>query len=275
MAVSLPAVFQIEFDEQVKLAYQKGSMMRPFMRIKDNVVGKTVDFRRLGKGVARPHVPFTPRVPMGLQHSKVTATLTDWDATEYTDRIETSKVNFDEQPLLAQSVGYAIGRRMDQLGVDALVAAFVTPTIADASTGMTAAKARQIVRIFDDRAVPTENRVLLVSAKGYDDLRNENIVASRDFGETTVSRTGRLPPVYGMQVIMMEGRAEGGLPLGGGVRQCFAWDTRALGCGIGFEEGVRIDWVPHLRAWQINQAFSAGSVVIDEQGVIRCDITET
>lgn len=275
MALSLPAVWQIEFDALVKQAYQKGTLLRPYCRVNANTVGKTHEFRRLGRGVARPHIAFTDRTPMGVQFAKAIATLTDWDATEFSDRLDASKVNFAEQPLLAESVGMAIGRRMDQILIDALAANFGAATILDGGTGLTDAKLRQVKRIFDNRAVPMNERFLVTSPKGVDDIMSEARFASRDFGETNAVRSGVVPPIYGMTVLMVEPRDEGGLPIGGGVRQSFAYDKQSLGLAIGMETAVAVDYLPAKTCWQINEQLAAGAVVVDPEGAIRIDITET
>ena len=260
----------------VKSAYDSGSILRPYVRVETGVVGGTAEFPRYGRGMARRHVPSTPRVALGVAAQKAVATLLAWDATEYDDRLHRTLVRFDTIPPLAEAVGKACGRRLDQTVIDALTANFATATIAAGSAGMTDAKLRQIVRIFDARAVPREDRVLLVSATVYDQMRAIQELSSRDFGETSVARTGQLPTVYGMTVVQIDdARPEGGLPISSGARQCFAWDRTAVGLAIGEEEPTQIDWIPHLVSWQVRQGFAAGATVIDPEGVIRVDCVES
>jgi len=275
MAVTLPAVWQVEFDSLVKQAYQKGGMLRPYVRIKDNVVGKTTRFRRLGRGVAVPRLSGTTRTPMGVQFSDVVATLSAWEAIEWSDTIDTSMVNFDETRLLAEAVGFAAGRRMDQIVVDAMTAGFASATIAAGGTGLTDAKLRQTKRLFEERAVPPEDRFIIMSPKAADDVLGEQRHSGVEYGAGSTVRTGTLPPIYGMTPVIMETRTEGGLPFAASVRQCYAWDRQSIGLAISQENAVDIEWNPDKRVWQIVQEFNAGAVVIDGEGVIRIDIAET
>jgi hypothetical protein len=275
MAVTLPLVWQVEFDSLVKQAYQKGGMLRPYVRIKDNVVGKSTRFRRLGRGVAVPRLSGALRTPMGVQFSDVVATLNAWEALEWSDMIDTSMVNFDETRLLAEAVGLAAGRRMDQIVVDAMTAGFASATIAAGGTGLTDAKLRQTKRLFEERAVPPEDRFIIMSPKAADDVLGEQRHSGVEYGAGSTVRTGTLPPIYGMQPVIMETRTEGGLPFAGSVRQCYAWDRQSIGLAISQENAVDIEWNPANRVWQIVQEFNAGAVVIDGEGVIRIDIAET
>jgi hypothetical protein len=271
----LDPVVATYYSTAVKSAYDNGSILRPYVRVETGVVGGTAEFPRYGRGMARRHVPSTPRVPLGVSADKAIATLIAWDATEYDDRLHRTLVRFDTMPPLAEVVGKACGRRLDQTIIDPLIANFASATIPAGGVGMTEGKVREVVRLFDSRAVPRENRYLLVSATVYDQMRAIPTLTSRDFGETSVARTGQLPTVFGVTVIMMDDvRPEGGLPKSGAIRQCFAWDRMAVGVALGAEENTQIDWIPMLKSWQVNQGFTAGGVVIDPEGVIRVDCQE-
>lgn len=263
------------YSEQVKVAYQAGAILRPHVRVQNGVVGGTAEFPRLSRGTARLHVPASPRVPMNVTYAKAVATMRGFSAAQYSDDIERTRIAFDERPVLAEVIGLACGRMVDQLLIDALVAALPTATIPDGGSGMAEAKLRNIVRLFDARAVPRGDRKLVVSAKVYDDIRALNLAVSKDFGETGAARTGVVPQVYGLDVLLIDdARDEGGLPLGGGIRQCFAFDRQALGLAINMESELEINWVPTHAAWLLEKRFAAGATVIDPAGVIRVDCTE-
>ncbi len=57
--------------------------------------------------------------------------LTDFYAAEYSDIFLQNKINFDERSELAQVVGSAIGRRQDQILLDALLAASAGSSVAN------------------------------------------------------------------------------------------------------------------------------------------------
>lgn len=271
----LDPVIATWYDQACKAAYANAALLRSTVRVETGIVGGTAEFPRVSRGMAKPHVPVTPRVPVGATYAKAVCTLTAWDATEYVDNLDSTRIRFDQQPVLARVLGQAYGRREDQNIIDPVVAAFGAPTIADGGTGMTEAKLRQVVRIFDSRAVPRENRWLIVSAKVYDDMRSLSVAQNKDFGETSAARSGVIPTLFGLKVVMIDdARPEGGLPLSGNVRQCFAWDSDAVGLAIAREEPLRVEWVPHLAAWQLSMRGRMAGVVIDPEGVIRVDCTE-
>ncbi|WP_206934139.1 phage capsid protein [Roseococcus thiosulfatophilus] len=274
MAIYVSKVFQQSFDAQVKAAYEMGGKLRARIRVATNVVGTTHDFRRVGKGVAVPHRPVQPRTPIGIDFNKATATLSAWEATEYVDVRDMERVNFEERGLLAQAIGHSITRREDQLIIDAMAAAFSGATIAVGAAGLTDAKLRQAARIFEDRAIPRENRTILMGAEQYDNVMGEGRHSSRDFGDGSVTQTGELRPLYGFTPIIMESRDEGGLPKVSNDRQVFCFDRQAVGLAIGGEDPTAIDWLPQLKAWQINKGIHEGAVVIDPLGVIRIDCLE-
>ena len=81
--------------------------------------GKHTSFQNLVKG-ATARIPQTDVTPLNVTYSQVTATMSDFNAAEYSDIFHQAKVNFDERQELVQVVSKAIGRRMDQLIIDAL-----------------------------------------------------------------------------------------------------------------------------------------------------------
>lgn len=271
----LDPVVAAYYSESCKAAYEGAALLRRTVRVETGIVGGTANFPRVTRAMAKPHVPATPRVAAGAAYGNAVANLSAWDATDYVDSLDATRVNFKQTPVLATVLGNAMGRREDQVLIDALVAGFGTATIASGGVGMTDAKLRQVVRLFDQRAVPLGDRFLIVSSKVYDDIRGLPVAQSKDFGETEAARTGRLPAIYGVQVVLVDdARPEGGLPLVSGTRQCFAYDRNALGLAMAAEEPTRIEWVANLAAWQISIRARFGGVLIDPEGAIRVDCTE-
>ena len=120
MAVGISNAFVQLFDAEVKQAYQASRALAGLTRERANVEGNQVKFPKIGKGTATVRVPQTDVTPLNVTYSQVTATMSDYIAAEYSDIFSQQKVNFDERRELVQVVGNAIGRRMDQLTIDAL-----------------------------------------------------------------------------------------------------------------------------------------------------------
>ena len=120
MAQSITNAFVTLFDAEVKQAYQSESSLLSCVRLRQGVTGQTYKFPKLGKGTATARIPQTDVTPLNVTYSQVTASMSDYNAAEYSDIFHQAKVNFDERSELVQVVSKAIGRRMDQLIIDAL-----------------------------------------------------------------------------------------------------------------------------------------------------------
>ena len=160
MSKSLNAAAIAQFDGEVKQAYQAMGVLRGTVRVRTGVVGSTHRFPKLGAGIATQRVPQTDVTPMNLAHTNRTATLSDWNAAEFTDIFDQQKVNFSERAELAFSIAGAITRREDQLIIDALDAASTTLTVSTniggTATGMNTAKFRRAKRLLDAGNVGTQ-----------------------------------------------------------------------------------------------------------------------
>ena len=123
MAVAISNAFVQMFDAEVHQAFQAQRALAGVVRERSGVEGNQVKFPKIGKGTATVRVPQTDVTPLNVSYSQVTATMSDFIAAEYSDIFNQQKVNFDERRELVQVVAGAIGRRMDQLVIDALNAA--------------------------------------------------------------------------------------------------------------------------------------------------------
>lgn len=275
MSLGLPAIQIIDFDAQVKAAYQKAGVLRSHVRTKTGVVGASTRFRRYNRGVATPRVPQTDVIPMNTSYGEVTAFLADWNAPEYTDVFDQQKTNISEREVVATNIAAAIGRREDQIIIDALNAANASANIAAGGSGLTYDKFRRAQAIMDQRAVPMGQRKMAISPRGKEDILGENRFISMDFISRKMVESGELPPrLMGFDLVMIEDRDEGGLPLVSTTRTNFAWDMQAIGLAIGIDSASTVDWIAEKTSWLANKLFSAGAVTIDTLGVIEIDTVE-
>jgi len=174
MAVGISNAFVQLFDAEVKQAYQASRALAGVTRERTSVEGNQVKFPKIGKGTATVRVPQTDVTPLNVTYSQVTATMSDYIAAEYSDIFNQQKVNFDERRELVQVVGAAIGRRMDQLVIDALNAASSPSTVATsvggAGTNMNLAKLLAAKKALDVKNVPAEGRCMIIHANGLSAL---------------------------------------------------------------------------------------------------------
>lgn len=277
MAVGISSAFVQLFDAEVKQAYQGARSLAGVTRERTNVEGNQVKFPKIGKGTATVRVPQTDVTPLNVTYSQITATMSDYIAAEYSDIFQQSKVNFDERQELVQVVGGAIGRRMDQLVIDALNAASSPSTVATsvggAGTNMNLAKLLAAKKALDAKNVPADNRCMIIHANGLSALLDETELTSSDFATVKALSTGEIDTFLGFKFITLGDRDEGGLPLPS-TRTCFAFHRDAVGLGISMNQRSEINYVPEKTSFLVSSMFSAGAVAIDDEGIVKISATE-
>lgn len=289
MSKNLSSVAAVQFDTEVKHAYQTMSAtLSGTTTERKGVVGSEYKFRKMGKGQATKRTaPSADAVPMNVDHSLVTATLEDWDANEYTDIFNSAEVNFDEVKELGGTIAGAIGRRDDQLKIDAMAAGTFNATpvvgtsgglvgteIGGAGTNLNVAKLRRIKKYMDDNEVPAEGRHITVSPSGLEGLLGETQVTSADYNSVKALVQGDVDTFLGFKFHMIGIRAEGGLPKAGAVRDGFAWHESAIGYANGIDMTTSIDWIPTKKSWLSAGNLKAAAVIRDIDGVVKYQATE-
>lgn len=278
MAVGISSAFVQLFDAEVKQAYQGARALAGVTRERNNVEGNQVKFPKIGKGTATVRVPQTDVTPLNVTYSQVSATMSDYIAAEYSDIFNQQKVNFDERRELVQVVGNAIGRRMDQLVIDAINAASSPSTVGTnvggTGTNMNLAKLLAAKKAMDAKNVPAEGRCMIIHANNLSALLDETELTSSDFATVKALSTGEIDTFLGFKFITIGDRDEGGLPLASGVRTCLAFHRDAAGLGIGMNQKSEINYVPEKTSFLVASMFSAGAVAIDDEGIVKISATE-
>ena len=277
MAQGITNAFVQLFDAEVKQAYQGARKLAGVTRERNNVEGSVVKFPKIGKGVATVRVPQTDVTPLNVTYSQVSATMSDYIAAEYSDIFHQAKVNFDERRELVQVVGNAIGRRMDQLVIDALNAASSPSTvgtdIGGSGTNLNLAKLLAAKKSLDAKNVPAEGRCMLIHANGLSALLDETELTSSDFATVKALSQGEIDTFLGFKFIMLGDRDEGGLPLPS-TRTSFAFHRDAVGLGISMSQKSEINYVPEKTSFLVSSMFSAGAIAIDDEGIVKISSTE-
>lgn len=280
MSLSLSAAARQEFDDQVKQAYQGGGNLRSAVTLRRNVVGDIYKFRKMGKGLANQKASQADVTPMNVAHSLINCTLENWNAPEYTDIFDQAEVNFDEQRELAMAIAKALGRREDQLVIDALEAS--TPATTDvgvavggANTGLNVAKLRRAKKELDAKGVGSEGRHIAHTALALEDLLGETEVQSSDYNTVKALVQGDVNTFMGFTFHLIEDRDEGGLSSpGANTRNQWAWHREAVGLAIGIDIRTEVNYIAQKTSWLANGIFKAGAVVRDTDGVVKIQTYE-
>lgn len=277
MAIGISNAFVQLFDAEVKQAYQGARALAGVTRERMNVEGNQVKFPKIGKGVATVRVPQTDVTPLNVTYSQVTASMSDYIAAEYSDIFHQAKVNFDERRELVKVVGDSIGRRMDQLVLDALAAASSPSTvgtdIGGVGTNLNLAKLLAAKKALDTKNVPSEGRCMIIHANGLSSLLDEQELTSSDFASVKALVQGEIDTFLGFKFITLGDRDEGGLPLPS-TRTSYAFHRDAVGLGVSMAQKTEINYVPEKTSFLVSSMFSAGAVSIDDEGIVVLSSTE-
>lgn len=266
MSNQLSTVAITEFDAQVKQSYQSQGKLRGTVTLRSGVVGSTFKVPKIGRGVATQRLtPQNDVTPMNTGWSSKTGTMSDWVAADYTDIFMQQEVNFDEQSELAQVIAGAMGRREDQLIIDALDAAnqssqTVASSIGGTNTGLNMAKLRKSKRLLDAAGVPAMDRHYLCSAIGLNDqLLGTTEATSSDYNTVKTLVQGEIDTFLAFSFHMIEDRDEGGLALSGNSRSNFAYHKQAIALGIGIERRTEVNYIAQKLSHLAAGVFKAGA----------------
>lgn len=276
MAVGLSNAFVTLFAREVKQAYQAKAQLVGAVRTRTGVEGSTAKFPKVGKGVASVRIPQTDVTPLNVDFSQVTVTLEDYNAAEYSDIFMQQKVNFDEKTELVEVLANAIGRRQDQLIIDALEGSGTSLTVANsiggANTDLNLDKLREAKKLLDGKNVPPTDRHIILHANNLSALLGETEVTSVDFNSVKTLVNGDIDTFMGFKFHVIGDRTEGGLTKdGSNDRTVIAFHKDALGYAEGMAPKTEINYVPEKTSHLVNSMISAGAVAIDAEGIV--DIT--
>lgn len=281
MSTNLSPAFVQLFEAEVHQAYQASAVLRGAARMRTGVVGDTVKFPKVGKGQASIRVPQTDVTPINAAFSQVSVSLSDYVAAEYSDIFNQQKVNFDERQELAQVVGNAIGRREDQILIDALDAASAGTTVAKTvvTSGSATASNLNVGKIIaakkalDAANIPATDRHFVIHANNLAGLLGDERAISSDFQTLQALVQGQINTMMGFQFHIVGDRDEGGLPLSTNDRTCFAFHRSALGCAVGIAPKTEINYIPEKTSFLVTAMLSMGAAAIDVEGIVDvvCD----
>jgi len=280
MSKVLSSVAVTEFDSMVKHAYQGTGLLKPAVTLRNNVVGDTYKFRKMGKGLANQKSTSDLVTPMDVDHEFKTATLSNWNAPEYTDMFDAQDVNFDEKQELASTIANALGRRCDQLVIDAMddagdYAATVATSVGGAASNLNMAKIIKAQVSLRQKGVPNSELFAAVNALGLGGMLSDEKITSADYQNVKALVNGEVDTLAGFKFIILEDRAEGGLTVASNVVDSYFFARPSVGLAIGIDMKTDVDWVAERTSWLCNGMLKAGAVARDTDGIVKVQYTQT
>lgn len=270
------------FINETKHVFQnEGGDLKGACREK-RVAGDRAQFPVLGSMITQERTLGTKLPIQNKDHTPVTIITKNFTASAMVDNFLQSQVNFDDRQETARSLAMAMGRRWDQLLIDALVATTSTKTVANNVSGstdnLTLAAIRSAAQQLDADGVPSTDRYLVVSPSGLHHLFEEEQASSMDYQNQKALANGAsgVGDFYGFKVKMIGNRPnEGGLPIdGSNDRTCFAYHKDALGMVMNMDMRVSIDRLPEYDADLVTGKLSANAKEIDPLGIVSITCRE-
>ena len=266
MANTIDTAFIKQFETEVHIAYQRmGSKLRNTVRT-SNVTGSVARFQVIGKGVANTKSRNGNVTPMELAHTTVEATMADFYAPEYIDKLDELKTNINERQAVAQSAAAALGRKTDELIYAAMDAAGGT-AIHDTSSALEIADLLSLFETMGINDVPEDGqRYLAMNPKGYADLFAISQFASSDFvGEQNLPFAGgmTMKEFMGFKVFSTSAVTAG---------KNIAYHTSSVGLGINADVQTEVNYVAEKASHLATSMMSMGAVGIDANGI--CEVLD-
>ncbi len=266
MSLSIDQAFIKQFEREVHEFYQRqGSKLRPTVRTKTGVRGSSTVFQKVGKGSANTKSRHGMVPVMNVLHTNTEAVLTDYYAGEWVDRLDELKTNIDERQVLANAGAFALGRKTDDLIIEAMVA---SPNNAGSdSSGLTKEKVLEAFEMLGANNVPDDGqRYAIIGWKQWSEL-----LGLPEFTNAEFIGNDQLP-WRGSQAKRWLGTLwipHSGLPIDANVRSCFWYHKSAVGHAVGQDVVTDISWHGDRAAHFISNSMSQGSALIDSDGVIK------
>lgn len=271
MATSIDQAFIKQFEAEVFTAYQRmGSKLRSTVRSKNNIVGSSTIFQKVGKGVASTKSRHGNVPVMNVDHSAIEVTLQDYYAGDWVDKLDELKTNIDERGVIANAGAYALGRKTDDMIITALAAS--TNSIVHGSTGMTLAKVQKALELLGAVDVPDDGeRYAVVGWKQWSEL-----LALKEFASADYVGPDQLPfnLTQAKKWLGTTWIPHAGLPVATNIRKTFWYHKTAIGHAVGADIQSDISWHGDKAAHFVNNMMSQGAGLIDLNGVVVIECSE-
>jgi len=269
MSATIDQAFIKQFEAEVHMAYQRmGSKLKNMVRNVNGVKGSTVQFQKVAKGSASTKARHAEVVAMNSVHSNVTATLSDFYAADYVDKLDELKVNIDERNVVAQNAAYALGRKTDSIISDTFDdnATALANNSAGTTTGMNLDKAQNVFEIFGNNDVPDDGqRYWVVAPKQWSELLDiDQFSRSEYIGEGDLPFKGGMTAKRWLSFMWM---GFSGLSIASSDRNTIAFHKSCLGMGVGSDVRTEVNYIPEKVAHLTTSYMSMGAVLIDGDGV--------
>jgi len=211
---------------------------------------------------------------MNISHTNVTATLADYYASDYVDKLDELKTNIDERAVIANNAAYALGRKTDSIITTAMESATKVANNAGANgttslaTDMNVAKFKDMQAKFGTDDVPDDDqRYWAIGPEQWGDLLAEDNWSNLDYiGPSQLPFAGM--NYTAKRFLGFLTFVHSGLETSGSTdRHTIAWHKSSMGLGVGSEVRTEVNYIPEKVANLLTSYLSMGSILIDTNGI--------
>jgi len=290
MSTSIDTAFIRQYESDVHHIFQlEGGFLRPSVRMKTDVNGKSTTFQKIGKGTATTKARHGTITPMNQTHTAKEVTLADFYAGDWVDKLDEAKTNIDERMAIAKGGAWALGRKVDsQIITELDTTSESTVTLTITSEKATKASLLTWCEGLDDNDVPNDGgRYGLLTPRMW-----SQAMVVKEFNSADYVGPNGLPLTQGTPLSQQWKPWNGilwkvhtGLPgKGTATAKCFVYHKNAVGYATGAHagnvatnEGVSADitWHGDRASHFVNHMMSGQAGLIDTTGVIEGNLDDT
>jgi len=291
MSTTITTSFITSYEAKVHEVFQRqGSYLKDAVRVKDNVVGSTAVFQKIGKGTATTKARHGTITPMNQTHTAPSCTLADFYAGDWVDKLDEAKVNINERDALASGGAMALGRKVDDQITTVLdTTTQTTITITVTSKAAIIAGAIEFAEAAWNLDVPNDGQVYAVVTPRCWSQFMLNDAFSRAEYVTAEGMAFVSGPAIGKgkwkDWMGIKWKMQTGLPgAGTSTAKCFIWHKTGIGYAVAQSAGnvagreavaADITWHGDRAAHFVNHMMSGQAVLIDDTGVIEANLNDT
>lgn len=262
MATSTNAAFIAQYSNEVKQLFQQdGTKLMDTVRVHKNVTGLTYNFHRMAAIVANTKARDADLTGLDPTASQVTATLADYYAPVYVDKLDLFKTNANMRQEYAKSTAAALNRKIDDVIITELATA--TNTTATVTGGLTLAKILECMTYLNQNDVDPENRYLVIGAKQVSEALAIQQLTSTDYVSVQAILNSGIGSALGFKWIMSS-RATAFSATG-----CYAYVSDAIGLAVGQDVTTEVNYIPHKASYLTTSSVSLGAKIIDNLGITK------
>jgi len=292
MSTSIGTAFITEYDAKVHEVFQRqGSYLKDAVRLKDNVIGSTAVFQKIGTGTATVKARHGTITPMNQTHTAPSVTLADFYAGDWVDKLDEAKINISERDVIASGGAMALGRKVDNQITTVLDTTSQTTFTFDTTEtkATTLGGTIEWVEALWANDVPNDGQCYgVVSPRQWSQMMTLDQFAHADWVGTDGQAFTQGPAIGRAKWkdwLGVKWKMQTGLPgITTTTSDGFLWHKTAIGYAIAQAAGnvagnesvaADITWHGDRAAHFVNHLMSGNAVMIDDTGVIQGTYDDT